>query len=145
INVVSKLFHFIRLASEILCLEAIALSVSPDFTVYVEGEVEVFDDFSLVLLELSGVAVDLFAVSNVLFVKMASVVNSLMDFNCETLVSNFCAIFQSESPDFTLYVAASVSSAPIKADAMKAVAVTDIKIFLLANRNASLLGIYYFY
>lgn len=38
ISVVSRLFHFIKLLREMLCFEAIPLSVSPLFTVYVEFE-----------------------------------------------------------------------------------------------------------
>ena len=54
-------------------------------------------------------------------------------FRVDTLVPYFWAMDQSDSPDSTLCVAASTSSAAKIADAIAAVAVTDMNIFFLDN------------
>ncbi|WP_438273004.1 hypothetical protein [Virgibacillus halodenitrificans] len=97
ISVVSRLFHFIKLLREMLCFEAIPLSVSPLLTVYVEFElVDGLVVFELLLeFELDDCSL---SVSMIWFGKIRSPEIPLMERNCEMLVLYCCAIDHNESP-----------------------------------------------
>lgn len=122
-----------------LCRAAIPLNVSPGLTVYVlaDDELELpdpreFDDDEEELDDDESV------VFNTWFGKMMSDVSWLTDFRWETVVPYFWAMDHNVSPRCTLYVVdASASSAPSKAAAMAALAVTDITIFLFAKSISS--------
>ena len=93
-----KSFHDIKLDTEILCLEAMPLSVSPLFTVYVDCEFDDEDELELELDEL----LELLLVLITWFGKMMSPDKSFQDFKLETDVLCFCAMVHRESPLFTV-------------------------------------------
>src|SRR5699024_10098760 len=121
---------------ETLCLAAIPLNVSPAFTVYVAPELEVVAVDVDEELELDFDELEVF-VSNFLFGKFTSDDKLLTEFRFVSVVLYFWAIDQSVSPFFTVCVAASASSAAKMADAIAALAVTDITIFLFAKFHYS--------
>src|SRR5699024_11178877 len=113
-----------------LCFNAIPLTVSPLLTVYVQALfiVELLLELEVEMLDECGLLV-----SSTWLGKMRSPDRLLIFINWETLVLFFCAIVHSESPLFTLYDAASASSAPTTAAAIADAAVTDIMNFFFAN------------